>query len=156
WIVIKALEKDRNRRYESASAFAADVQRYLHDEPVQACPPSAWYRFRKFARRNKAALLTASVVALAVSLAVAVSTVLIWRANQDLQLALEREQRDAYFHRITLAHRELSADNLAGALKVLDDCPKDLCDWEWHYLMRLCQVEPLILPDKTEVNSLAF
>ena len=41
WIVMKALEKDRNRRYESASAFAADVQRYLNDEPVQACPPSA-------------------------------------------------------------------------------------------------------------------
>jgi serine/threonine protein kinase/Tfp pilus assembly protein PilF len=53
WIVMKALEKDRNRRYESASAFAADVQRCLHDEPVQACPPSAWYRFRKFARRNR-------------------------------------------------------------------------------------------------------
>src|SRR5204862_7989518 len=71
WIVMKALEKDRNRRYESASAFTADVQRYLHDEPVQACPPSALYRFGKFARRNKAALLTAAAVAGAVLLAVA-------------------------------------------------------------------------------------
>src|SRR5262249_37037618 len=53
WVVMKALDKDRNRRYESASAFAADVQRYLADEAVLACPPSAWYRFRKFARRNK-------------------------------------------------------------------------------------------------------
>jgi serine/threonine protein kinase/tetratricopeptide (TPR) repeat protein len=60
WIVMKALEKDRERRYESASAFAADVQRYLHDEPVQACPPSAWYRFRKFARRNRARLALAA------------------------------------------------------------------------------------------------
>ena len=51
---MKCLEKDRNRRYETANGFAADVQRYLNDEPVQACPPSAWYRFRKFARRNKA------------------------------------------------------------------------------------------------------
>ena len=41
WIVMKALEKDRNRRYESANGFAMDIQRYLHDEPVQACPPSA-------------------------------------------------------------------------------------------------------------------
>jgi serine/threonine protein kinase/tetratricopeptide (TPR) repeat protein len=56
WIVMKALEKDRNRRYETANGFAADVQRYLADEPVQACPPSALYRFRKFARRNKARL----------------------------------------------------------------------------------------------------
>ena len=59
WIVMKALEKDRNRRYETASAFAADVQRYLDDEPVQACPPSAGYRLRKFVRRNKRALATA-------------------------------------------------------------------------------------------------
>jgi serine/threonine protein kinase/tetratricopeptide (TPR) repeat protein len=62
WIVMKALEKDRNRRYESASAFAADVQRYLHDEPVLACPPSVGYRFKKFARRNKAALATVGLV----------------------------------------------------------------------------------------------
>ncbi len=53
WIVMKCLEKDRNRRYETANGFAQDVQRYLADEPVQACPPSAGYRFRKFARRNK-------------------------------------------------------------------------------------------------------
>jgi serine/threonine protein kinase len=55
WIVMKAMEKDRNRRYESASAFAADVQRYLNDEPVHACPPTAGYRLKKFARRNKGA-----------------------------------------------------------------------------------------------------
>ncbi len=65
WIVMKALEKDRRRRYETANGFAQDVERYLRDEPVQACPPSAWYRFRKFARRNKGALVTACVVALA-------------------------------------------------------------------------------------------
>src|SRR5262249_3970400 len=60
WIVMKALEKDRNRRYESASAFAADVQRYLNDEQVLACPPSAGYRLRKFARRNRSRLAVAS------------------------------------------------------------------------------------------------
>src|SRR6185437_15719117 len=47
WMVMKALEKDRNRRYETANGFAMDVQRYLADEPVLACPPSAGYRFRK-------------------------------------------------------------------------------------------------------------
>ena len=62
WIVMKCLEKDRARRYETANGLAMDVQRYLNDEPVPAGPPSARYRFRKFARRNKAALLTASVV----------------------------------------------------------------------------------------------
>ena len=52
WIVMKALEKDRARRYETANGFAADIQRYLDDETVVACPPSAAYRFRKFARRE--------------------------------------------------------------------------------------------------------
>jgi tetratricopeptide (TPR) repeat protein len=62
WIAMKALEKDRNRRYETANGFAMDVQRYLADEPVLACPPSAWYRFAKFARRNKGGLAVAALV----------------------------------------------------------------------------------------------
>jgi tetratricopeptide (TPR) repeat protein len=62
WIVLKSLEKDRNRRYESASAFAADVQRYLNDEQVEACPPSTGYRLRKFARRNRSRLALAAVL----------------------------------------------------------------------------------------------
>src|SRR4026209_2358500 len=64
WIVMKTLEKDRNRRYETANGFAADVQRYLCGEAVQAVPPSVGYRFRKFARRNKAALAFAGLVLL--------------------------------------------------------------------------------------------
>jgi serine/threonine protein kinase/Tfp pilus assembly protein PilF len=64
WIVMKALEKDRNRRYETAIAFAADVERYLHDEPVQACPPSALYCFRKFTRRNRTGLAMAGLIGL--------------------------------------------------------------------------------------------
>src|SRR5262249_4798809 len=63
--VMKALEKDRNRRYETASAFAADVERYLKDEPVQACPASAGYRLRKFLRRYKGAVLAGSLLLLA-------------------------------------------------------------------------------------------
>jgi serine/threonine protein kinase/Flp pilus assembly protein TadD len=65
WIVMKALEKDRNRRYETASSFSADVQRYLDDEPVQACPPSAGYRLRKFARKNRRLVSVAVVCVLA-------------------------------------------------------------------------------------------
>jgi tetratricopeptide (TPR) repeat protein len=77
WIVMKALEKDRNRRYETANALALDVQHYLADEPVQACPPSAWYRLRKFARRNRAGVTAAAVMVLTLVLATAVS---IWQA----------------------------------------------------------------------------
>jgi tetratricopeptide (TPR) repeat protein len=64
WMVMKALAKDRDRRYDTASAFAADVQRYLDDEPVEACPPSAAYRFGKFVRRHKGLLLATAVVLL--------------------------------------------------------------------------------------------
>ena len=62
WIVMKALEKDRNRRYETANGLARDIERYLDDEPVQACPPSAGYRFGKFARRHKPGLAVAGLV----------------------------------------------------------------------------------------------
>jgi tetratricopeptide (TPR) repeat protein len=90
WIVMKALEKDRGRRYETASALAADVRRYLEDEPVLACPPSAAYRFRKFARRNKVALVTAGLVAAALVIGTAVSVWQAVEANAARKLAGER------------------------------------------------------------------
>jgi serine/threonine protein kinase/WD40 repeat protein len=77
WIAMKALEKDRSRRYETASAFAADVRRFLKEEPVEARPPSALYRFRKFARRNHIALTTAALIAVALLAGTAIST---WQA----------------------------------------------------------------------------
>jgi WD40 repeat protein/tetratricopeptide (TPR) repeat protein len=77
WIVMKALEKDRGRRYETANGFAMDVQRYLSDEPVLACPPSLGYRLRKFARRNRGAAIAASLVLLALVLGTVVSA---WQA----------------------------------------------------------------------------
>src|SRR6516162_3845979 len=64
WVVMKCLEKDRNRRYETASALTADVQRYLRDEAVEACPPSAGYRLRKFLRRNKGPVLAVTAIVL--------------------------------------------------------------------------------------------
>jgi Flp pilus assembly protein TadD len=94
WIVMKALEKDRNRRYETANGLAGDVERYLADEPVQACPPSAAYRFRKFARRNKPALAAAALLAVLVLAAVgAAAGTLGWVAADRAarQTVLEQE-----------------------------------------------------------------
>jgi tetratricopeptide (TPR) repeat protein len=91
---MKALEKDRTRRYETANGLAMDVMRYLADEPVEACPPSTGYRLRKFARRNRGALTAAlafvlllitSVVALTVDL------VAVNRERQEKAAALEAE-----------------------------------------------------------------
>jgi serine/threonine protein kinase/tetratricopeptide (TPR) repeat protein len=84
WIVMKALDKDCNRRYKTANGLAMDVQRYLRDEPVQACPPSVGYRFRKFARRNKRALVMASVMTVALVLVVAALAGSIGWAARDM------------------------------------------------------------------------
>jgi serine/threonine protein kinase/tetratricopeptide (TPR) repeat protein len=86
WIVMKALEKDRARRYETANGFAMDVQRYLADEPVLACPPSAGYRLRKFVRRNKGPVLATVLVAL---------TLVVGIIGTTLGLIEARRQRDA-------------------------------------------------------------
>src|SRR5437868_9154525 len=92
--VKNSVDKGRNRRYEAAHGFAADVQRYLADEPVQACPPSAWYRLRKFARRNRAALVTASAFVVAALLAVgSVGWIVRDRANRQAEAEHERLQR---------------------------------------------------------------
>jgi WD40 repeat protein len=74
---------------------------------------------------------------------------MIRRAKEDLRL-------EAYFQRITVAHRELSLDNLAAALRALDACPEDLRGWEWRYLMRLCKIDPRVIPVNAEVRGLAF
>ena len=95
WIVMKALDKDRDRRYATANDLAADVERYLHDEPVQACPPSTAYRFTKFARRNQAVLVTSALFAL---LLIAGTGVSVWQAiratNAEVTAITERDEKD--------------------------------------------------------------
>jgi len=83
WIVMKALEKDRNRRYETANGFAMDVQRYLANEPVAAGPPSARYRLKKFLRRNRGPVLGASLVLLALVSGIIGTTLGLWRAEEE-------------------------------------------------------------------------
>jgi eukaryotic-like serine/threonine-protein kinase len=102
WIVMKSLEKDRNRRYETANALAMDVERYLTYEPVLACPPSAWYRLRKLARRNRAVLATASVVAASL---VAVAVLSVLYGERQRRFAIDKAE----------ATRNITA--LAGDLK---------------------------------------
>jgi serine/threonine protein kinase/tetratricopeptide (TPR) repeat protein len=93
WIVMKALEKDRSRRYETANGLAMDVQRHLVDEPVAAGPPSVRYRLRKFVRRNKGPVLATSFLVLALLGGIIGTSVGLVRA--DRARAAEAEQRDA-------------------------------------------------------------
>jgi tetratricopeptide (TPR) repeat protein len=117
WIVMKALDKDRNRRYETANGFALDVQRYLADEPVQACPPSAGYRVRKFVRRNKGPVVAAVVfVALLLAGIVGTTTGLV-RA-----LAAERATGEA------LTRLEAEQDKTRSALTTARDALDTLTD----------------------------
>jgi eukaryotic-like serine/threonine-protein kinase len=94
WIVMKCLEKDRTRRYETASGLAQDIQRHLNDEPIVARPPGSAYRFRKLVRRNKLAFGAAALVAAVLVLGVCFSSLEALRASRarDAALAAEGEQ----------------------------------------------------------------
>jgi eukaryotic-like serine/threonine-protein kinase len=94
WIVMKALEKDRSRRYDTANDFALDVQRYLADEPVQACPPSTAYRLRKLVRRNKGPLVAAAVVFLALVGGTVAATLGLIEARKQ-RAAAEANEKEA-------------------------------------------------------------
>ncbi|MDX1387892.1 MAG: tetratricopeptide repeat protein [Acidobacteriota bacterium] len=86
WIVMRALEKDRERRYGSASELGADIGRYLRHEAVLAGPPGGWYRLRKFARKHRAGVTTAAVVVAAVIALVSFYTVRLKRQRDRAEL----------------------------------------------------------------------
>ena len=103
WIVMKSLEKDRSRRYETAVAFADDIERFLRQEPVEACPPTKSYRLRKFAGRHRGAIITSFLIAATMLIATGVS---LWYASQaglaaDAAGAAKRDAED----KATLATR---------------------------------------------------
>ncbi len=82
---MKALDKERSRRYETANGLARDVERYLYDEAVEACPPSAVYRLKKLLRRNKGRVLAASLVLLALFAGTMAVLAVQARANANLR-----------------------------------------------------------------------
>jgi WD40 repeat protein/serine/threonine protein kinase len=92
WVVMKCLEKQRARRYDSAAGLARDIERYLKHEPIEARPPSAGYRFGKFARRHKVALTTAALVAAALVLGTVLSAWQALRAMAAEATALRNER----------------------------------------------------------------
>jgi serine/threonine protein kinase len=102
WIVMKALEKDRRRRYETANGLAMDVRRFLYNEPVLARPPSRWYRFQKLVRRNRGVFAAAGAVTLALTIGLGASTWLFLQERkaerQQAQLRHEAESREKIIH----------------------------------------------------------
>jgi hypothetical protein len=186
WIVMKCLEKDRTRRYETASGLARDVEHYLADEPVEAGPPGPRYRLGKFARKHRTALATAAAFAILLVAGVVVST---WQAvratsagreanrerlaalvakQQALEAKTEADkQRDearvaAYASGIGLAQRAWDEGNVVRARELLAEVPseaagRNLRGFEWFYLSRLCHPDELTLVGHADsVSSVAF
>lgn len=113
WIVMRCLEKDRRRRYETANSLAEDIERHVAHEPVLACPPAAGYRLRKFARRNKLALVIAGLVGLVLVIASVISTWQAIRATRAEQLAEKRLEAEARARAVAdEAQREAVAETL--------------------------------------------
>ncbi len=112
WIVMKALEKDRTRRYETANGFAADVLRHLAYEPVQAAPPSRAYRLRKFVRKHRGAVIAASLVLLALLAGIAGTTWGLIRADRARAAEAKRvTERDEALKKAAERVKERDAAN---------------------------------------------
>jgi hypothetical protein len=119
-IVLKALEKERSRRYETADAFAMDVERFLHDEPVMARPPSRLYRFRKLARRNKVVFASGAAVLLALIAGFAASTWMFFKAEKaranEAALRVQAESREVLTEAVMLVNQ----GDYAGAAQLIE------------------------------------
>ncbi|MCA9262796.1 MAG: serine/threonine protein kinase [Planctomycetales bacterium] len=146
WIVMKTLEKDRTRRYSTATGLAQDVWRYLKDEPVEAGPPSTIYRLRKFARRNRLATVAGTIVTVSLLVGLVGLTAGLLKA--------ERERKNAQ-HEAAKNRRLLYASDMGQAQTAWEDnnvedvrslllrhVPRsrdsDLRRFEWYYLWNQC------------------
>jgi serine/threonine protein kinase/WD40 repeat protein len=159
WIVMKCLEKDRARRYESASSLALDLRRHLASEPILARPPSATYRLQRLVIRNK--VTVAAGAAVAIALIVGLTAALLgWR-----EAGVERDyaELNLYAADMNLAARALADGNRGHALELLrkhrpGKGEEDLRGWEWRYLWQRCQAGELftLRGHEGRVLALAF
>ncbi|MBT8484144.1 MAG: protein kinase [Phycisphaerales bacterium] len=129
-IVGKCLEKEPERRYQSASELAEDIRRYLRDEPIAARPPSAMYQLRKFARRNRA--LVGGIAGVLVAIVLGIVGMGIFAVQSGRNAAAARAQ--AYRAEIVAAQSIIETDPAAARIR-LDNAPPEFRNWEWRYLM---------------------
>ena len=139
WIVMTALEKDRERRYESASALANDIERYLTKQPISARPPSTIYRFRKFVQRNKVRLVPAGLATalLLIGLTFAAFAVISERAEKEK--VLHDTARRLYVSQVRQAASAWGQHDYGTLNEFLrnatpNDRSTDFRGWEWYYL----------------------
>ena len=130
-ITMKALEKDRTRRYASASEFASDVARHMANEPVAARPAEIGYRIRKFVRRHRGLVAAGSTVTLALLVGAVVSMVLYRQAVRER----ERAEAESYSANLIAADLQLRAGQIENATLKLASAPTALRGWEWRHLV---------------------
>jgi WD40 repeat protein len=155
-IVLKAMEKDRTRRYETASALATDIQRYLNNEPVTARQAGRIYRFRKLVRRNKLAFAAGTALVLTLAIGLITSAMLYLKAR-DAKTAqsILRDDAEAYAYASDMLgiQQALAANNLGRARTLLDrhrpkSGEKDRRGWEWRYLWQQCRGDEMAILTK--------
>ncbi len=144
WIVMKALDKDRGRRYSTPLELAEDIGKHLSGDAVEAAPPSAAYRLRKFARRNKGSVIAGAVVSAVLILGIAGTTtgLLIAQYNakaalHNADLAMESSSEaewSAYTANLALAQNAMDAGDWPKAREYLAACPESKRGWEWEFL----------------------
>ncbi len=138
-ITLKTLEKDRDRRYESAQALSLDVQRFLRGEPVLAQPPTVGYQIRTFVRRHRALALASALVVVGLTLATVVSLVFAVRATDAKRTAiLARDNSDfrEYIANLAAAYAALRGHDSTSARQHLDRCEPLTRGFEWWSLDR--------------------
>jgi WD40 repeat protein len=150
-IVLKAIDKEPSRRYQTAAELAADLRRFLADEPIRARRVGPWERAWRWARRRPAAaalVLMSGLAALALVGVVVrtldyqrlqVANAQIEQARQAEAVQLQRAERYQYLHHIGLVHAGWRDGELNQAERLLEECPPDQRHWEWNYLARLCR-----------------
>lgn len=152
-IALKALEKERERRYASALELAEDIHRYLGNEPLKARPPSAIYMLRKFARRNRVLVAATMTVMCTLVAGVVVSTTLAIKTKR----AEGQARRQQYVANIRAADFALSADDVTAVGRFLDQAPPNLRKWEWYYLRAASDTSLLSLTrHKENIRRVAF
>jgi len=149
WIVMKAIEKDRGRRYDTADAFADDVQRYLSNEIVSARSPSAMYRTSKFVRRNKGTLVASAAVLLLVGLSVFGIQTMAERTSNSIRMKVEQENRDK--NALSLVNQVLEA-NQDGIRQSLDRLNSSLYGAKAR-LEEMAAKQPKDQKDKVPLNA---
>ena len=171
-IVLKALEKDRRGRYQSARELADDLRRYLASEPIMATPPTLIYLFGKFARRHRILVSAAAVVLLVLVAATVVSTVFAVRTDRESDRRLKAELDARRAEQATAAQRDaaqwqayvanIAAAEAASATREFRRMRSRLAaatsmhrGWEWHYLNRLSDQSRYTMPHNGRVMSVA-